>query len=431
VDHGGLMESCDPYDDLPYRSLPIEWTAPERLALASLLHGGPRPSLDGYRVLELGCGDGANILPLAYYRTHAKFVGVDGSQTAIATAEARRAELKLANLDLVHSNFLSADERLSGVFDFIIVHGIFSWVPEQTRDALFALCANRLRPGGLLYLNYNTKPGWNVRGMVRDLLLAESAGTTGLERRADRARDVATKIAAALEAAGDHPYTRLLASEFRFVSDSHVSYVAHEYLAADNHAYWRSEFAVLAQGYGFERVADADFNYDSGRIPTDLTRQVAEAGLCGQPVDDTVDFLSFRQLHSPILTLRPWTPRPPRGQELARLFVASCLTPSDPNPSGSWMFRHPNGFEVEAKHEVMRAALERIRALWPRGMTVDTLFGDADGLVSDLILLHAHGLIALRMVEPDDRTPPSGPLNERERGWGGYHTTPYHTRESA
>ena len=71
--------SANPYDELPYKSFSIEWSAPERLALASLLHGGPRPPLEKYRVLELGCGNGANLLALAYYRRHAAFVGVDAA----------------------------------------------------------------------------------------------------------------------------------------------------------------------------------------------------------------------------------------------------------------------------------------------------------------------------------------------------------------
>ena len=72
------MVTPDPYDEVPYRSIPIRMDGTERLALASLLHGGPRPALDSYRVLELGCGNGANLLPLAFYRRHATFVGVDG-----------------------------------------------------------------------------------------------------------------------------------------------------------------------------------------------------------------------------------------------------------------------------------------------------------------------------------------------------------------
>ncbi len=258
------MITLNPYDELPYKCLPIEWTAPERLALASLLHGGPRPPLDTYRVLELGCGDGANLLPLAYYRRHATFVGVDGARSQIEVADARKSALELSNIEFIHSDFLTAAHRLSGQFDYIIAHGIFSWVPHDVRDALLELCAQHLRPGGLLYLNYNTRPGWNVRGMVREFLLAQTAGTTSLRMRAQLAQDVAAKIVASLTI-GEHPYSQLMANEFRFVCENHVSYVAHEYLASENHPYWRSEFLALARSYGLEYVADADFCYSSGR----------------------------------------------------------------------------------------------------------------------------------------------------------------------
>src|SRR5882724_11900324 len=146
---------ADPYDEVPYPSYPIEWSAPERLAVASLVHGGPRTPLDKYRVLELGSGDGANLLPLAYYRRQCTFVGVDGARGALATAERRRADLDLANVELIHADFRDCGKRVRGTFDFILMHGVLSWVPLDVRDLLLALCADRLRPGGLHYLNYN------------------------------------------------------------------------------------------------------------------------------------------------------------------------------------------------------------------------------------------------------------------------------------
>lgn len=73
-----------PYDELPYESHMIPWAAPERLAMTSVLACGPRPPLAGYRVLELGCGDGTNLVSLAAERRHALFVGLDGAGSQIA-----------------------------------------------------------------------------------------------------------------------------------------------------------------------------------------------------------------------------------------------------------------------------------------------------------------------------------------------------------
>jgi SAM-dependent methyltransferase len=427
-----VVLSDNPYDEVPYPSMPIDWSAPERLALASLLHGGPRPSLDRYRVLELGCGDGGNLLPLAYYRRHASFVGVDGSRAALGLAHARAAELGLGpeRLQLIHADFADIAAHVEGMFDFILAHGILSWIPDPLRDGLLAFCGQRLRPGGLLYLNYNARPGWNVRGMVRELLLAETAMAGPLPARARRAQELAGQLAAGLQAGDDHPYSRLMEREFSFVRDSHMGYIAHEFLAEHNQAYWRRTFLALAAGHGLSYVADADFNYPSGRVSPDLPSQLAALGVAAMPVDDTVDLLSYRQLHSPIFTRAPWAPRPPADDALGDLLMAACLDPLPPIPDKPPTFRHPGGLEVEAKDEAMRAALERLRTAWPRAIAVHDLFPGATAPWPDLRLLHHHGLIELRLIEPGDFPAPAGPLHERETAWGQQHrTSPWHTRD--
>ena len=424
------MSTLNPYDELPYKSLPIEWTAPERLALASLLHGGPRLPLDTYRVLELGCGDGANLLPLAYYRRHATFVGVDGARSQVEVADARKSALELSNIEFIHSDFLIAAHQLSGPFDYIIAHGIFSWVPYDVRDALLELCAQHLRRGGLLYLNYNTRPGWNVRGMVREFLLAQTAGTPSLLLRAQLAQDVAAKVVSSLTV-GEHPYSQLMANEFRFVCENHISYVAHEYLAADNHPYWRSEFLALARRYGLEYVADADFCYSSGRIPEDLAPRLDKEQITGCALEDTVDLLCYRQLHSPILTQSPLAWDPPGLYEFANLLVASCLIPCTSNGAKNPMFQHPSGYQVEAKEEVIVTALKRLQPLWPRGLRIGAVFPDVSQVMDDLKLLQRNGLIELRCIEPYEFGVCPDSLHRLESHYGSYVTTPYHTREAA
>ncbi len=418
-----------PYDELPYRSLPIEWTAPERLALASLLHGGPRSPLEGYRVLELGCADGANLLPLAYYRRYATFVGIDSASSQIEVANSRKTALGLNNLDFICTDFATASQKLSSQFDYIISHGVFSWIPHNVRDAFLKLCSQYLRSGGLLYLNYNTYPGWNVRGMVRGFLLAQTAGEVSLKARGQLAQEVAAKVVSSLTI-GEHPYAQLIANEFRFVCENHVSYVAHEYLAADNHPYWRSEFLALMRQYGLHYVADADFNYASGRIPEELAPRLEKEQITGRTIDDTVDLLCYRQLHSPILTKGPWTKQPLSVEEFANLRIASCLVPCASDSEGR-MFEHPSGYQVEAKDEVMRAALKKLQPLWPGGHAIGKLFQDVSQVMDDLQLLQRNGLIELRCIEPGDFTVSRTFLNSLEDEVGGYMTTPYHTREVA
>ena len=423
-----MVAQSNPYDELPYKSLPIEWTAPERLALTSLLHGGPRQLLNAYTVLELGCGNGTNLLPLAYYRRHATFVSLDGAGSQIDVANARKSTLQLSNVSFVAADFADAAEQLSGEFDFIIAHGVFSWVPDDVRDALLELCAQRLRPGGLLYLNYNSRPGWNVRGLVRDFLLAQTAGTTGLLTRAQEAQDYSARVASFLTA-DEHPYTQLIINEFRFVCDKDISFIAHEYLAAHNQPYWRSEFLDLMQDHGLDHVADADFNYSSGRSPEDLELWLREQKLTGRTLNDTVDLLCYRQMHSPILTRGPLSRSSPSLEEFANLLVASCLTPCTQNGGGNSMLQHPSGYQVEVKQEVVRAALTKLRTLWSRGLPIGATFPDVSRVMDELMFLQRNGLIELRCIEPGDFGVRGGPLNRLE-AQDGYITTPYHTCEA-
>ena len=174
-------------------------------------------------------------------------------------------------------------------------------------------------------------------------------------------------------------------------------------------------------------MADADFNYPSGRIPEDLEPRLKIEEITGRSVDDTVDLLCYRQLHAPILTPSPLDREPPGLAEFGSLLVASCLEPCPPSgESENPTFKHPSGYTVEAKEGFMNEALTRLRPLWPRGLRVAELFLDVGQVIDDLTLLHRNGLIELRCVEPGDFGVSGDTLNRLELEWGGYLTTPYH-----
>jgi ubiquinone/menaquinone biosynthesis C-methylase UbiE len=417
----------NPYDELPYKSLPIEWTAPERLALASLLRGGPRPRLDEYRVLELGCADGANLLPLGYFRPHARFLGIDGAQSQIGLANTRRAALGLHNVEFVCADFRAENPHIYGKFDFIIAHGVFSWVSDAAREAVLELCTRHLSADGLFYLNYNTYPGWNVRGMIRRLLLARTDGGGTLGQRALLAQETAVRLADSM-ASGDHPFTRLLINELRFVAEHHHSYVAHEYLAEHNRAFWRSEFLQLIRGHGFQYVGDADFSYPSGRISVGSASAPVPDDMCEDP-SDTADLLCYRQLHSPILCRGPREKVLPTTEEFADLTIASCLSCGTREDGAESMF-HPSGFKVEMRDAATRDAFARLQSCWPQGLRIADVFQDVGHVMDDLKLLQRHGLVELRCQEPDTTHQLADLPHEVQDGHADYVTTPYHTREA-
>ena len=409
----------------PYCAFPISWTAPEKLALASLLHGGPRLPLDHYRVLELGCANGANLLPMAWYRRHGEFTGLDGSALQIALATDSRDKLGLTNLRFVHGDFLSAINHLDGPFDIIMAHGVFSWVADDARDAMLTMCSSLLAPNGLLYLNYNAKPGWTVRGMVRDFLMQQTVHASSLKERAEMCQAVAAKVIAPLQAE-EHSYSRLMGNEFQIVIKQNPAYIAHEYLSPENNAYWRNEFFSLLQDFDFAYVADADFNCISNRITMDYANLLQEAGLADSTAGDSADLICYRQMQSPILTHAPLVKKTCDDKEFAKLIMASSLEPVEVKKGNHLSFKHASGQEIESSNESIRRALIKLQPLWPRGLSIRSLFADIADSREDIEWLLRHQLIELRCIEPGDFDTGSEPLHTLEKSLRNSSTSAWH-----
>jgi len=146
------------YDSLPYPSLPVTCCHPSSLAAAlSLFDVVPPRVMDG-DILELGCASGGNIIPLAAQFPKARFVGIDISETHVKAAQQRIAELGLTNIEIRQADLANV-EFASRTFDFILCHGVFSWVPKPVQDAIFAICARYLSPEGLAVISFNVLPG--------------------------------------------------------------------------------------------------------------------------------------------------------------------------------------------------------------------------------------------------------------------------------
>lgn len=342
-------------------------------------------------------------------------------------ARQRAADLGITNLEIIHEDFARRGGALEGRFDYIVGHGIFSWIPEAVRDDLLELCERHLAEVGLLYLSYNARPGWDFRGMLRDFLLrATRHETESPGQRARSAQQTAATLAQALSQS-EHDYSRLLAGELDLIRDAHHSYVGHDYLAPVNQAYWREDFLDLLADRGFVHVGDADFNYSSGRVPDDLDRRVEELELPDHARSTALDLMIYRQFHCPVLTRAPLSRSKISTSEFSDLYLASCLEPPAPITSGA-RFTHPSGYEVELETELLRDVFARLRGLWPMGMPLGELFSEPEAVREDILLLQRSGLLELRLYEPRVPDHQLRALHQQESRLG-YRTSPYHTVE--
>src|SRR5262245_37668853 len=222
------------YDEVPYPSLPYPYTHPDHLAaVATLLGLGPARA-DRCRVLELGCASGGNLIPLAYTYPDSSFLGIDLSVEQIRQGEELQSALGLGNVELRAMSILDVDDRF-GTFDFIICHGVYSWVPEAVQDRILEVCARHLAPEGIGLVSYNTFPGWHMRGMIRAMMVLHDRRYRDhppLERVA-QARALLAFLAEAVPQENS-PYSLLLRQHLELLSGCADPYFFHEHLEECN-----------------------------------------------------------------------------------------------------------------------------------------------------------------------------------------------------
>ena len=136
--------------------------------IARLLGLAPPPPMSA-RVLEIGCGSGGSIIPLAAEYPDARFVGIDVSQAHITSGLARIDRLGLANIELIRGDLVDFSPGQKK-FDYVLCHGVYSWTPIEVRAIIQSLIAASLAPEGIAYVSYNVLPGWRLKQALRDVL---------------------------------------------------------------------------------------------------------------------------------------------------------------------------------------------------------------------------------------------------------------------
>jgi SAM-dependent methyltransferase len=316
------------YDLLPYLSMPVAYTQPAHLAGLAALFGAASPAADRARVLELGCASGGNLIPLAARFPRAHFLGIDLSARQIADGRDRLTAFGLTNIELRQGDV--ADLALPpNSFDYVICHGVFSWVPPPAQDAIFRISSTCLVDNGIAAISYNVLPGWHLRSPVRDILL-QDAGTEGTpQERVARARDMLQQIEKATS--GRHAYGSVLRDEAKRMSRMPASYILGEFLAEDNAPATFRDFIGKAERHGLCFLGEADLNAEANQLITPDARRDLEriAGSDRNGAEQRLDLFSGRPFRRSLL-VKAETARSlgaPKPERLKGLYVTSRLIP--------------------------------------------------------------------------------------------------------
>jgi SAM-dependent methyltransferase/methyltransferase-like protein len=249
------------YEEMPYATFALRLADPNRLAAIARLYGVEVPAPNTASVLEIGCGTGANIIHLAERYPGSRCVGVDISERHIAEGHQIALGSACSNVELRCGDIRNAALG-HGEFDFIICHGVYSWVAPSVRQHLLSLISSALSENGIALVSYNVLPGWRSRGILRDIMQTGamhrvlSTGSYTPETRLDGAMELLRLVAEKRGEAGDLYGTYIREGIERF-QDSHPSYLVHEYLEECNEPFLFSTFMRDAELHGLQFVSEA------------------------------------------------------------------------------------------------------------------------------------------------------------------------------
>jgi methyltransferase-like protein/cyclopropane fatty-acyl-phospholipid synthase-like methyltransferase len=391
------------YDEVPYMSQPFPQTHPDRLAVLARLFGvAPRASSKA-RVLELGCASGGNLIPMAAQMPDATFVGVDLSARQIADGNEAIGQLGLHNIELQHRDILAIDADL-GRFDYIIAHGVYSWVPAEVQSKLLSICRTNLAPVGVAYVSYNVYPGWRMRGMVRDMMLYHSRPFTDPKMRVQQARALLDFLAENAAAQND-PYALLLKQEVEMLRKQNDSYLAHDHLEHVNEPIYFHEFAARAAEHGLQYLGEAEFKT---MVVANFSPKVMETLRSIAPdilrMEQYMDFLRNRTFRQTLLTHKEAVLNRNLDWHTVEAFaIASPVRPSieqtDVVSRSMQTFQVPaGGGTIRTAEPLVKAAMTILGDTWPRAIPFTELCAAARSRISQNGPASAASLEDRRMI---------------------------------
>jgi methyltransferase-like protein/predicted O-methyltransferase YrrM len=385
ADNSPTTTTTTSYDEVPYTSHPYRQTHPDRLATVATLLGMTPAKLGGCRVLEIGCSTGGNLLPMAAALPASRFVGIDLSSVEIAEGQQVLGELGLSNVELHHQDIARIDSAF-GQFDYIIAHGIYSWIPDQLQSKLLEICSQNLVPGGVAYVSYNTYPGWRMRGTIRDVMCYR-ARTAG--RPMDRLRQARALLDFLSQSVptDNNAYGILLRDEVTQMQEKEDSYLLHDYLEDINEPVYFYQFIEAAEAHGLQYLGEADYRMmHVSNFPRHVEAMLHSLSSDVVEMEQYMDFLRNRMFRQTLLCRKDV--QLDRSLDPARILnmqVASFAKPEAPithlHSNEAVKFTGPHS-TLSTKEPLVKAAMLHLREQWPMSVPFSELFAKARAKLS-------------------------------------------------
>lgn len=290
------------YDEAPYKSKTFYYTQPGRQQMVLKLLGFATPDLKKARVLEIGCSFGGNIIPFALENPEAEVIGIDLSNVQIEEGNKIIEYLGLENIRLIHQNVLEFDQNL-GNFDYIICHGVFSWVNEEVQRGILNVIKKHLSENGSAILSYNTYPGWKNLEVARDVMLFRDEMLKNRGEQINESNAVKYGRGAIEFLSQFSILNEKIKEGITGITEKDDYYILHEYFEENNKPMYLYNFSKMLLEYGLIHVVDSDLMKTFPNISNEIEEKLsAECGNDNVAKEQYYDFLLDRQFRISIVT---------------------------------------------------------------------------------------------------------------------------------
>jgi methyltransferase-like protein/predicted O-methyltransferase YrrM len=371
-----VVDTVNTYDAVPYDSFPFVQTHPDRMATIATLFGLKPPAVETCRVLELGCAGGGNLLPMAEQIPNGTLLGIDMSPRQIDDGQKIIAAAGLTNVELRKASILDVGPDF-GEFDYIIAHGVFSWVPAAVQDKIFEICAANLAPDGIAYVSYNTYPGWHMRGMIRDMMTYHASRFDTPVKKTRQARALLDFLVHSLHAQDRSAYAVMLKQELESIRGQADHYLYHEHLEVVNEPIYFHRFAERARDKGLQFMGEARIGtMVTANFGPEVDRTLRTVAQDLIQMEQYMDFLRNRQFRESLLVKEGTTVNYTIYPEVLRkLYVSSPSRPAqepiDIRSTEPVPYRSPTGATLSTSVPLVKAAMQHLREVFPRAVPFD------------------------------------------------------------
>jgi methyltransferase-like protein len=285
------------------------------------------------------------------------------------------AAMGLTNIEIRQANILDVAKEKKE-YDYIIAHGVFSWVPEVVQEAILKLCGSQLAPEGVAYISYNVYPGWKMREVIREMMLYHAGKLQDPKAKLAQGRAIleyARKINSA-----DSAFGKLLAQETELAMKANDYYLFHDHMEENNRPCYFKDFAERSSKYGVAYLGEASLvdmapQRFGGDIPETLA-MLSNGNIIA--TEQYMDFFTNRMFRQTLLVKDTATEKVKRnlnGASPRHLHFVSSMARDALTDGALGIFKDANGRTLTVREPVMLAVADALVDAQPFSAGVDAM----------------------------------------------------------